>query len=104
MTCVFYISYFEHQNIVHVHMVILYDGPFLQLFTKRQNFRLVQIKRICSRQNKCERKIEIWFGKGRKHCGKRRKCWLPAFSPFPSMFSKGLSVRVIKSRTCVVKG
>ena len=23
----------------------------------------------------------------RKHCGKRRKCWLPAFSPFPKMFS-----------------
>ena len=22
-----------------------------------------------------------------KHCGKRRKCWLPAFSPFPTMFS-----------------
>ena len=22
-----------------------------------------------------------------KHCGKRRKCWLPAFSPFPAMFS-----------------
>ena len=21
--------------------------------------------------------------------GKRRKCWLPAFSPFPIMFSKG---------------
>ena len=21
-----------------------------------------------------------------KHCGKRRKCWLPAFSPFPTMF------------------
>ena len=20
----------------------------------------------------------------RKHCGKRRKCWLPAFSPFPT--------------------
>ena len=27
-------------------------------------------------------------GKGeRKHCGKRKKCWLPAFSPFPIMFS-----------------
>ena len=25
---------------------------------------------------------------GRKHCRKRRKCWLPAFSPFPTMFSK----------------
>ena len=23
----------------------------------------------------------------RKHCGKRRKCWQPAFSPFPTMFS-----------------
>ena len=22
-----------------------------------------------------------------KHCGKRRKCWLPAFSPFPTAFS-----------------
>ena len=22
--------------------------------------------------------------------GKRRKCWLPLFSPFPTMFSKGL--------------
>ena len=23
----------------------------------------------------------------RKHCGKRRKCWKPAFSPFSKMFS-----------------
>ena len=30
--------------------------------------------------------------------GKRRKCWLPAFSSFPSMFSKGFFFRVIKSR------
>ena len=22
-----------------------------------------------------------------KHCGKKRKCWEPAFSPFPTMFS-----------------
>ena len=22
-----------------------------------------------------------------KHCGKRRKCWKPAFSPFPTVFS-----------------
>ena len=25
-------------------------------------------------------KTEILFGMGRKHCGKRKKCWLPAFS------------------------
>ena len=26
----------------------------------------------------------------RKHFGKRRKCWVPAFSTFPKMFSKAL--------------
>ena len=26
-------------------------------------------------------------GAFRNHCGKRRKCWLPAFSPFPTVFS-----------------
>ena len=51
----------------------------------------------------CELKIEICFGKVRKPCGKRRKCWLPAFSPFPTMFSEGYFFRVVKSRECVVK-
>ena len=46
--------------------------------------------------------MEIWFGMGGKHCGKRRKCWLPAFSPFPTMFSKGFFPRVIKSWDCEV--
>ena len=35
--------------------------------------------------------------------GKRRKCWLPAFSPFPTMFSKALFFRVVKNCDCVVK-
>ena len=51
-------------------------------------FRLVKTESICRRQNKCNLKTETCFGKGRKHCGKRRKCWLPGFSPFPTMFSK----------------
>ena len=45
-------------------------------------------------------KIEICYGKGQKHCGKRRKCWLPAFSPFSTMFSKDSFPRVIKSSHC----
>ena len=40
---------------------------------------------------------------GRKQWGKRRKCWLPAFSPFPTMFSKGYLFRVVKSHDCVVR-
>ena len=35
-------------------------------------------------------KIEICCWMGRKHFGKRRKCWLPAFSPFPKMFSNAV--------------
>ena len=38
-----------------------------------------------------------------KHCGKRRKCWLPAFSPFGTMFSKALLFRVFRSRDCMIK-
>ena len=47
--------------------------------------------------------IELGFGKSRKHSGKRRKCWLPAFSPFPTMFSIGSFLRAVESWDCVVK-
>ena len=39
---------------------------------------------------------------GRKHCGKRRTCWLPAFSPFPTIFTKGFFFRIVKSLDCEV--
>ena len=41
----------------------------------------------------------------RKYCGKRGKCCLPAFSPFFTVFSKGVYFRVdkSKSRDCVVE-
>ena len=42
----------------------------------------------------------MYLGKGRKHCGKRRKCWLPAFSPFPTVFSKGFLLKIFKSGLC----
>ena len=34
----------------------------------------------------------------RKHCGKRRNCSFRAISPFPTVFSKGLYCRHIKTR------
>ena len=74
-----------------------------ELFTKQQNFGFVQIQSICRRQNKCDSKTEICFGTGRKHCWKRRKCCLPAFSPFPTMFSKGYFPKVVKRWDCVYK-
>ena len=61
------------------------------------------------------------MGLSKTHCGKRRNCSLQAISPFPTLFSKtdcllmhqneyqwskglkGLFVRVVRSRDCVVK-
>ena len=43
------------------------------------------------------------FDRVEKHCGKKRKCWLPAFSPFTTMFSKALFLRVIMSHDCVAE-
>ena len=79
------------------------ESSYVDPFTKRQIFRIVQIDNMCRLQNKCDLKTEILFEVGRTHFGKRRKCWLPAFSPFPTMFSKGPFNRVVKSRNCVVK-
>ena len=45
----------------------------------------------------------VLVGTGRKNCGKRRKCWLPAFSPFPTFFSIVLFSKDVKSRDFVVK-
>ena len=65
-------------------------------FTKQQSLRAVQIESICRQQIKCDPNGRICAGQDRKHCGKRRKCWLPAFSSFPTMFSKGPFFRVVK--------
>ena len=68
-----------------------------------QNFRLVQIESICRQQHKCHSKTEILSGMVRKHGEKWRNCWLPPFSPFPTVLSKGFLVSVVKSQNCVVK-
>ena len=94
----------ENGNYMHEMPVVCIRTLWISSLP-HNNFRLVQIESICRRQNRCDSKIEISFGKGRKHCGKRRKCWLPAFSQnivgkgenagyqhfllFPQGFSKG---------------
>ena len=59
------------------------------LFAKRQHFRLVQIESVCRQQIKSDSKLEICFGKERKHCGKREKMLVTSiFSFFPKCFQK----------------
>ena len=45
-----------------------------------------------------EKKKKKCFGKDKqgKESWERKKCWLPAFSPFLTMFSKCILVRAIK--------
>ena len=71
---------------------------------KSQNVRFVLIKSICRQQFKCDKNSYVGLRSGRKHCGSRRKYWWPAFSPFPTMFSKAIFLffRVIKSLDCLI--
>ena len=45
----------------------------------------------------------VLFGMGRKHYGKKGKCWLPTFSPIPTMFSKRFFFEVVRSQDCAAK-
>ena len=79
------------------------NNPDFVLFSKRPNVGLVPVGWICRRQNRCDSKIEICVRKDGKHCGKRWKCLLPAFSSLNSpitnldqsknlLFGKGLKI------------
>ena len=46
----------------------------------------------------------ITKGNKKKHDWNRRKCCTPAFSPFPTMFSKAFFFRIVTSQYCEVKG
>ena len=60
-----------------------------------------KLKAFADDKIKVTEKLKFVLGRV-ENCGKRRKCWLPAFSPFPTVFSKGFFLWGIKSRDCVV--
>ena len=70
---------------------------FLVLFNSLQIFRFVQFERICKIDVREKLKVELGSVEN------TAQIWLPAFSPFPTMFSKGFFLKVVKSRDCVVK-
>ena len=69
--------------------------------TKRQFFWMDQIKSTCRRQFRYYWNCDLCLQSGRKHFGKRRKCWLPAFSFFPhNVFKRHLPLGSLKSGLC----
>ena len=73
-------------------------------FSQMTNFRPFETERVCRRQSQISRKRQKVFQMVRKHCGKRRNCSLRAISPFPTVFSKDLYCRHVKTRAFFGKG
>ena len=73
-----------------------------ELFTKWQFFRQDQIQNKCRQQIQNCKNDDFCLWQGGKPYGKRRKCWLPAFSLFPTRFSEDVFLRVFKSQHYVV--
>ena len=63
---------------------------------------VAKLKALADDELHVARMVNSRFDKSGKHCGKRTKFWLPAFSPFNKVFSCAF-LTVIKSRDCVVK-
>ena len=74
----------------------------LSLF-QTTNFRLFQTERVADDKFKFHENGQK-LRKSRKYCGKRRNCSLRAISPFPTVFSKELYCKHVKTRACLGKG
>ena len=61
------------------------------------------LKAVADNKVNAIEKLKFVLGWVKNIVGIRRKCWFPARSPFPTMFSKGIFLRVVKSWDCVVK-
>ena len=66
------------------------------------NFKLFQIGSSCKQQFKLAKFMTSVYDRVENIGENGRKCWLPAFSLFPTMFSKGFFIRQVKSRDCFV--
>ena len=71
-------------------------GHYL-LFTRRRNFRLPKLKAITDNKINVTQKLKLDMN-GWYHCGKTRKCLLPEFSVFPTVFSRFSFTESLKKR------
>ena len=68
------------------------------------NFRLFQSNRVSKWHCWIWWRWQKVLKMGKKHRGKRRNCSLWAISPFPTVLSKDLYCRHVKTRACLGKG
>ena len=77
--------------------------PFIHQSIDRKNVGFFKTKSYAKNEIKSWSKDEFFNLNDRKHCWKRRKCWLPAFSPFPTMFSNATVVSVTRTRIVLLR-
>ena len=76
----------------------------LLTLSQTTNLRLIKLKEFADDNFNLDKKWQKVAEMGKKHCGKRRNCSLRAISPFPTVFSKDLFCRHVKTRACLEKG
>ena len=72
---------------------------FLRFFEKWS-----ELGKIGKNGEKCLSQNPHFYTTDTNHCGKRRNCSLRAISPFPTVFSKDLYCRHVKTRDCSGEG
>ena len=73
-------------------------------FPKRQILDFSTLKELADNNFKFDENGRKSIPMGRKHCGKMRNCSLRAITPFPTVLSKDLYCRHVKTRACLGKG
>ena len=91
---------FTRYMVTHIELIV----QIISTLSQTTDFRLFQMERVCRRQIRIWWKWQKILQTGRKHCGKRRNCSSRAISPFPTVFSKDLNSRHVKTRACLGKG
>ena len=76
----------------------VHHGDALSLYQTTKFLHETKLKAFADDKIKVAKIRISLLDKSRKYCGERRKCWLPAFSSFPTVFSKAFFVSVVKSR------
>ena len=92
-----YISCFDNRKWIKLHVYRFVKSLPNDKILTQSKFKEAADDKIIVTQG-----LKFVFWNNRKHCGKRRKCWSPAFSPLPAMFSKAFFSIGVKSQDCVV--
>ena len=83
--------------------MIHFDTSWFKSFPNNKILAWSKLKAFADDKMNAIHKQILVFGWEENIYGKRKKCCLPAFSPFPTIFSKGFFFRAVNSRGCVVK-